>query len=83
MACETIACNTTDEAVKKVRPHGEAGSVDKLCIPELGNMVGDLQSTVGGLCTVQSEKKKKGERRRTGCWKKSSGVVQRIHAKKV
>ncbi len=58
MACETIACNTTDEAVKKVRPHGEAGSVDKLCIPELRNMVGDLQSTVGGLCTVQSEKKK-------------------------
>lgn len=61
MACETIVCNTTDKAVKKVRLHGEAGSVDKLCIPELRIMVGGLQSTVGGLCTVQHEKKAREE----------------------
>lgn len=54
MACQTIVCNSTDIcAVKKVCLHGEAGSVDKLCILEHRNMVGGLQSTVGGLCTVQ------------------------------
>lgn len=42
---------------QKVCLRGAAGPGDKLCIQELGNMVGALQSTVGGLCTVQCENK--------------------------
>lgn len=60
MACGTIVCNTTDTAVlsKKFRLHGESEYVDKSCmVVELRSMVGSLQSTVGGLCAVQYEKK--------------------------
>ena len=80
MACKTIVCNATDFGAvkkKKVRLHGETGPVDKLCIQELSNTVGALQSTVGGLC---GEKKVREEQDKM--LGESYGGVQRTHAKK-
>lgn len=59
MACKTVVFNTTNTAVlsKKFGLHGEAQSVDKSCIPDLRTTAGGLQSTVGGLCAVQHDKK--------------------------